>query len=200
MILHIVDTLLVHGTADGTAKTDTGTTNTEEGNGKARLAVTATGMAELEAAQNGVNLENEHSDVYQQLINNLVAKQNGVVSNMPSSLAAHASVPAAQPSWNDPQIHISSASGKSVSNYLDICDFVQSSVEEDVILGGQGEQQIIVKSGPKKPRLENLTLCQWSVANLSILYKTCWGQEIDRSGPYGLPVLYHKGIPVDTKI
>ena len=29
----------------------------------------------------------------------------------------------------------------------------------------------IVKSGPKKPRLENLTLCQWSVANLFILYK-----------------------------
>ena len=80
LILHIVDTLLVHGIADGTAKTDTGTTNTEEGNGTARLAVTATGMAEPEAAQNGVNSENEHSDVYQQLINNLVSKQNGVVS------------------------------------------------------------------------------------------------------------------------
>ena len=34
-----------------------------------------------------------------------------------------------QPSWNDPQIHISSASGKSVSVFLDICDFVQCSVE-----------------------------------------------------------------------
>ena len=29
----------------------------------------------------------------------------------------------------------------------------------------------MIKSGPKKPRLENLTLRQWSVANLSILYK-----------------------------
>ena len=79
--------------------------------------------------------------------------------------------PTTQPSWNDPQIHISSASGKSATNYLDICDFVQSSVEEEVVLGGQGDQQVIVKSGPRKPRLEGLTLCQWSVANLSILYK-----------------------------
>ena len=39
------------------------------------------------------------------------------------------------------------------------------------MLGGHGEQQVIVKSGPKKPRLENITLCQWSVANLAILYK-----------------------------
>lgn len=77
-----------------------------------------------------------------------------------------------QPSWNDPQVHISTASGKSVAQYLDICDFVQNVVhEEDVVLGGQGDQQIVVKSGPKKPRIENLTLSQWSVANLSILYK-----------------------------
>ena len=36
---------------------------------------------------------------------------------------------------------------------------------------GQGEQQIVVKLGPKKPKLENLTLSQWSIANLAILYK-----------------------------
>ncbi len=29
----------------------------------------------------------------------------------------------------------------------------------------------MLKSGPRKPRLEALTLCQWSIANLSILYK-----------------------------
>ena len=43
--------------------------------------------------------------------------------------------------------------------------------KNDVVLGGQGNQQIVVKSGPKKPRLENLTLSQWCVANLSILYR-----------------------------
>ena len=66
-----------------------------------------------------------------------------------------------------PQVHLSSAAGKSTSNYLDICDFV----EVEVVLGAQGDQQIVMKSGPKKPRLENITLCQWSVANLAILYK-----------------------------
>ena len=39
------------------------------------------------------------------------------------------------------------------------------------MLGSQGDQQFIVNSGPKKPRLENLTLSQWSVANLAILYR-----------------------------
>ena len=44
-------------------------------------------------------------------------------------------------------------------------------VEEEVVIWGQGEQQIVVKAGPKKPKLENLTLSQWSVANLAILNK-----------------------------
>lgn len=77
----------------------------------------------------------------------------------------------AQASWSDPQIHLTTAAGKSSANYLDICDFVQSSVEEEIVLGGQGDQQIVVKSGPKKPKLENVTLSQWSVANLAILYQ-----------------------------
>lgn len=76
-----------------------------------------------------------------------------------------------EPSWADPQIHIATAYGKSAPSYLDICDFVTSNVEEELIIGGHGDQQILVKSGPRKPKLENLTLSQWSVANLSILYK-----------------------------
>ena len=44
-------------------------------------------------------------------------------------------------------------------------------MEEDVVVGGQGEQQLVIKAGPKKPRLESLTLSQWSVANLAILYR-----------------------------
>ena len=30
---------------------------------------------------------------------------------------------------------------------------------------------MVVKSGPRKPKLGNVTLAQWSVANLAILYK-----------------------------
>ena len=73
---------------------------------------------------------------------------------------------------------MSSAASKSAFNYYDICDFVQTTVEEEVVLGGQGDQQIVVKSGPKKPRLENLTLSQWSVANLAILYKLVSEQKL----------------------
>ncbi|MEW8147758.1 MAG: hypothetical protein AB2788_18585 [Candidatus Thiodiazotropha endolucinida] len=108
---------------------------------------------------------NENADIYQH-VNNLLQQQNTLSVH---SRDSNSQLP--QASWSDPQIHISTASGKSASNFLDICDFIHSSVEEEVVLGGHGEQQVIVKSGPKKPRLENITLCQWSVANLAILYK-----------------------------
>ncbi|MCG8078480.1 MAG: hypothetical protein JAY75_19845, partial [Candidatus Thiodiazotropha taylori] len=74
-------------------------------------------------------------------------------------------------SWSDPQVHIASATGKSASVFYDICDFVPHALEEEVLVGGQGEQKLVIKAGPKKPRLESLTLSQWSVANLAILYK-----------------------------
>ena len=61
--------------------------------------------------------------------------------------------------------------GKSNSPNYDICDFVLHTVEEELVIGGQGEQQVVVKSGPKKPKLENLSLSQRSLANLSIQYK-----------------------------
>ena len=62
--------------------------------------------------------------------------------------------------WNGPQIHIASATGKSVGSIYDICEFVPSTLEEEVLLGGNGEQSVVVKSGPKKTLLENLTLSQ----------------------------------------
>lgn len=34
-----------------------------------------------------------------------------------------------------------------------------------------GEQQLVIKSGPRKPKFDSLTLSQWSVANLAILYR-----------------------------
>ena len=94
-----------------------------------------------------------------------------------------------QPAWNDPQIHIASATGKSVGSYLDICDFVPSTIEEEVLLGGNGEQSIVVKSGPKKPLLENLTLSQWSEANMAIIYKLLGEGKLQ--GPALLDYLSH---------
>ena len=57
-----------------------------------------------------------------------------------------------------------------ISGFLSIILRLRTNVEEEVVLGGHGDQQVIVKSGSKKPRLENLTLSQWSLANLAILY------------------------------
>ena len=75
-------------------------------------------------------------------------------------------------SWKDPQIFLeSAASGKSAPTYYDITEFVSNQVEEEVVVGGNGAQQVVLKSGPRKPKLENVTLAQWSVANLAILYK-----------------------------
>lgn len=116
---------------------------------------------------------NDH-DVYQQHVRSLLQEQQRLSTSVPPN---HPN----QASWSDPQIHLSSAAGKSTSSFLDICDFVQTSVEEEVVLGSQGDQQIVVKSGPKKPRLENLTLCQWSVANLAILYSLVGDNKLQGS-------------------
>lgn len=175
LILHISRTLLQGGTTEETSGT--------AGKGTTDGAATTTAnpsVANVQIVQEveqdaGVpgpnNKTNENTDIYSSLMNNMLAQQQSLTNTQACANSASSNGTLNQPSWNDPQIHISSASGKSVVNYLDICDFVQSSVEEELVLGGQGDQQIIVKSGPKKPRLENLTLSQWSVANLSILYK-----------------------------
>ena len=72
-------------------------------------------------------------------------------------------------SLKDPQIYLSSAAnGKSASSHYDIVDFVSGNVEEEIVVGGSGSNQAVLKSGPK---LENVSLAQQTMANLAILYK-----------------------------
>ena len=69
-------------------------------------------------------------------------------------------------SWKDPQIFLeSAASGKSAPTHYDICDFISNRVKEEIVVGGNGAHQVVLKSGPRKHKLENVTLAQWSVAN-----------------------------------
>lgn len=111
-------------------------------------------------------------DLYSQTLLNTYLNQQSQLTNSASvNVQSAGNFQGQQPSWSDPQIHIASATGKSTSTFYDICDFVPHAVEEDLLVGGQGDQQLVIKSGPKKPRLESLTLSQWSVANLAILYK-----------------------------
>ena len=75
-------------------------------------------------------------------------------------------------SWKDPQIYLSRAAlGKSSPSQYDITDFVTGMVEEEVVVRGNGSHQVVLKSGPKKPKLENVTLAKWCEANNAILYR-----------------------------
>ena len=53
-----------------------------------------------------------------------------------------------------------------------IVDFVTHIVpqDEEETLGNQGNAKIVVTYGPKKPKLETVTMSQWVVANTRILY------------------------------
>lgn len=92
----------------------------------------------------------------------------------------------------------SAASCKSAPTYYNITQFVNNQVEEKIVVGGNGAQQVVLKSGPRKPKLEKVTLAQWSVANLAILYRpvsetACWQRS-------GLPVVHDKNMSTGTAV
>ena len=94
-----------------------------------------------------------------------------IVSGLPLSSSQNGPKTPETHSWKDPQIYLSSAAnGKSAPTHYDIVYFVGGGVEEEIIVGGAGSHQVVLKSGPKKPRLENVSLALWTVANLAILY------------------------------
>ena len=176
LILHITKSLKNDDSHDGTTETSSGTS--KEGTSNPGASGSQTAGNDNVAQQSPLQ---QQPDLYQHtLLNTLLAQQaqlaaaQGPRLTLPSTHQTTA-MPSAtgltQPSWQDPQVHIATATGKSSSAFYDICDFVPTAVEEEMVIGGQGEQQIVVKSGPKKPKLENLTLSQWSIANLGILYK-----------------------------
>ena len=104
--------------------------------------------------------QQQTNNVYNQtLLNTFLSQKAQLATSGPSSISTNSVKvqtmgtvnQAVQPSWNDPQIHIASATGKLTSTYYDICDFVPHSLDEDLVVGGQGEQQLVIKSGPNKP-------------------------------------------------
>lgn len=57
-------------------------------------------------------------------------------------------------SWRDPQIYLAAAaSGKSSPSCYDITDFVAGNMEEEIVVGGNGAQQVVLKTGPKKTQV-----------------------------------------------
>ncbi|MES9884142.1 MAG: hypothetical protein ABW185_25125 [Sedimenticola sp.] len=120
-----------------------------------------------------VDIGSNSGDAYTALLGNLLQQQANVTVSQPAlSDTLITTTPGQATSWSDPQVHISTAAqGKSTCEYHDICDFVPNVVEEEVVVGGQGDQQLVVKSGSRKPKLENVSFTQWSIANLAILYR-----------------------------
>ena len=107
-------------------------------------------------------------NVRQPILNDLGISLSGVVDTP----AGGANSFGQTQSWKDPQIYLASAAnGKSAPTYYDITDFVSGNVEEEIVVGGSGSHQVVLKSGPRKPKLDNVSLSQWIVANLAILYK-----------------------------
>ncbi|KAK2144921.1 hypothetical protein NP493_4089g00002 [Ridgeia piscesae] len=146
----------------------------------------ATAPARDQAAGAGPASETER-DVYTQLMCEHLRTMQGATATTPTpqSVAGRGHTRAATVTasrfehcatmpglWQDPQVHlVSSATGRSCNVHYDVVDFIaKDTVEEEVVAGTQEGRQNIVKSGVK-PKLEAITLSQWSIANLAIMYR-----------------------------
>lgn len=117
--------------------------------------------------------------VSRQTLGGLGTSDNTTHVNGPDSLLA-SGVPSQPQSWRDPPIYLAAAaSGKSNPTFYDITEFVTGNMEEEIVVGGNGAQQVVLKSVPKKPKIESVTLAQWSVANLAILYHLLKNGKLD---------------------
>ena len=89
--------------------------------------------------------------------------------------------------WQDPQLCFKTVDNFACSSkHFDITDFVSSNmggatIGHESLLSDASGGQLIFKTGPVKPKLESITLCDWSLANLSILYKLLESGEISSS-------------------
>ena len=137
----------------------------------------ATAPARDQAAGAGQN--QLAGEVYTQLMREHLRTMQGTTAPTPtpqpgaSHTARHFEHCATLPGlWQDPQVHlVSSAAGRSGNVHYDVVDFItKDAIEEEVVAGTQEGRQIIVKSGVK-PKLETITLSQWSIANLAIMYR-----------------------------
>jgi hypothetical protein len=82
-------------------------------------------------------------------------------------------------SWQDPQVFLKSVSNSKTQCH-NIVDFVsQDCVNEERLLSSGDDIEIICRAGSRKPKLENLTISQWSQANIAILYRLFQDGDID---------------------
>ena len=87
------------------------------------------------------------------------------------------------------QVYLASAAaGKSSFTYHDIVDFVtKDTIDELVVAGVHDGSQLVVKTG-SKANFESITLSQWSIANLAIMYTLLSEGKLISNGLF---VLHH---------
>lgn len=162
LIHHLAQALKTNEGSSGLAGNATTMTSATGGNAGVSLQTSGitTGNTTVEGGSIGVSLSTNQpaqqisvgQDFYNQALLHTLLSQQAQLANAGqssdsvqqtgnSNISVHqtASVnQGPQPSWSDPQVHIASATGKSASAYLNICDFVPHSVEEDVVVGVKG--------------------------------------------------------------
>ena len=116
----------------GTASETTSRLHAETAETTLSTMVDLTGVAgssnQPNSTSSSTNAPTNNDDLFQHISGLVQEQQRLALSNDASNITS-------QVSWNDPQIHLPSAVGESTSSYLDICDFAQSCVEEEVVLG-----------------------------------------------------------------
>lgn len=144
--------------------------------------------------QSPANAE-ETSDVYVKALKRLLqTQQTQQASGSSATVSASAcattatapssSAPTDMASWQDPQVHLKTA-GKKEIDFFDIVDFVDiagARPVEQVLTEGPDGTKFVLKTGPLKPRLESLSVQQWSLANLAIMDKLVRDGMLDKQG------------------
>ena len=90
---------------------------------------------------------------------------------MPMGISGDACGNTVMLSWQDPQVYLKSGA-TTKSEFLDIIDFVDHlhNQSERVVSSSDGFE-LICRERTKKPKLDSISIPQWSSANLAILYK-----------------------------
>ena len=103
-------------------------------------------------------------------------------------------------SWQDPQIHLMTAAAGRSCHYYDVVDFIgRDVVEEEVVAGTNDGNHIVVKSGVK-PKIESITLSQWSIASLAILFQAPGGGKVEVSRDHRLSVVHDQAISANSAV
>ena len=81
--------------------------------------------------------------------------------------AAGPGIPPAQTQPGEHALFVSATGTK----FLDVPDYIRQSerVQEKVLMGKDGEEQLVIKTASSKPKLEQITPMQWTGANIRIL-------------------------------